>query len=609
MNESIQVVPMLKWTGSHADVFAAVGLADLLASIPDAEPIRIVELSSEFQISAGRPLTDADWPKIPQAPGYPFLKANEKVSVPQRVNDFVDYKAEKAKSERRKLASRSKKSKGGKRTDTAIEQLVEQDRLRDDWRLLQVLNALQGDETANEIHKTIVEETPEAFHSEMGNAIRSISQHRPTNLRWNARTVQIFTPVGAKGYGRLKPDSTDRNDKTKEQWVDPFVDWLKYRGYFQIACPFFQGSKAENVQVLCPVPADISLRALASLARKLRTAGVYGSTPKVDALSALKLAELVVRHSEEYHDPDGEVLPGLSLRGKTAAEVISGIMVTFYQSLGTAKAVSAMYTLALPGWFRIETPEDARDWIETIDEHRRIVLSLNPGDREVPPKQNSDEIGLLILYRRFLEARGENALWALLEFMGKYGPFVMRANGTKQDNRVRWIPRFTDHHFRRVLMGTETCLIDIANDPGFEAVAQAVRQATVGAQHRRAQNKEVWREIRYELLHDLHRTRKVPGNAFVERVMEFVSRYNYENARRRETKNDPKAAPPNVADDELKSFLTLVDLHGASVVGALLAAYGSCKEKWEGDDKGPSGTASGEAEPAGKIEKLKGDQP
>ncbi len=47
----------------------------------------------------------------------------------------------------------------------------------------------------------------------------------------------------------------------------------------------------------------------------------------------------------------------------------------------------------------------------------------------------------------------------------------------------------------------------------------------------------------------------------------------------------PKAAPANVSDEELKSFLGLVNKHGASVVGALLAAYGTCKEKWEGDDQ------------------------
>lgn len=130
-----------------------------------------------------------------------------------------------------------------------------------------------------------------------------------------------------------------------------------------------------------------------------------------------------------------------------------------------------------------------------------------------------------------------------------------------------------------------TTLNEIVNDSGFDAVARAVRQATVTAQNKRARNEEVWREIRYDLLHDIHRTRKVPGNAFLECISEFISRYNYENARQREITKNPKAAPANVSDEELKSFVALLNQHGASTVGALLAAYGTCKEKWEGDEQ------------------------
>ena len=143
-------------------------------------------------------------------------------------------------------------------------------------------------------------------------------------------------------------------------------------------------------------------------------------------------------------------------------------------------------------------------------------------------------------------------------------------------------------------MGNDSRLVDIVSDPGFESVARAVRQSTVTAQNKKARGGNVWREIRYELLHDIHRTRKVPGDAFIECIGEFVSRYNYENARQRETRNDPKAAPANVSDEELKAFLTLVDRHGASVVGALLAAYGSCKEKWEGEDEEQPATRENE---------------
>ena len=45
-------------------------------------------------------------------------------------------------------------------------------------------------------------------------------------------------------------------------------------------------------------------------------------------------------------------------------------------------------------------------------------------------------------------------------------------------------------------MGADSHLLEIMNDPGFEAVAHAVRQATVTSQNKRARRQEVWREIR-----------------------------------------------------------------------------------------------------------------
>jgi hypothetical protein len=568
MNDLVQEFRIPKRTGTHADVFAAVGLADVLASVPEAGAVRIREKGTAFGIYPAQSLSEADWHRIPQTPGYPFLKANEKVKIPPVVTEWVDYKAEKAKADRRKLLLAATKKKGQRTVDAETQQLIQQEQLRDDWRLLQVLNTLQGDETANKVHVTIVSRTSNQFRKELATALAAASQQRTSDLDWYASSVQLFTPVAAKGYSRLKPDSTDRNDKTKEQWVDPFIEWLKYRGYFQVACPFFQGSKAEHIRLLCPVPHDISHRALVAVAHELRTAGVYGGPPKMDALAVLRLADLLVRHSEEYHDPGAEIFPGLSLQGKTPAEAISGVMVTHYQSLGNAKAVSAMSTIALPGWFRIENQHDAEDWLAILDEHQHVIRGLQD--------DHSDEIGLLIAYRRFLEQRGEMAVWSLVGFMEHYGPFLIRAR--EQNRRVR---SFRIDYFRRIVMGTAPQLTTILSDQGFQAVAAAVRRATVNAQAQKAMKKSDYREIRYDLLHELRRKRSLPGVApLVETVSEFISQYNTENARRREM---GKSAPRNVTTEEFMAFAGLIEQYGASIVGALLCAYGSCREPRDED--------------------------
>lgn len=132
-------------------------------------------------------------------------------------------------------------------------------------------------------------------------------------------------------------------------------------------------------------------------------------------------------------------------------------------------------------------------------------------------------------------------------------------------------------------MGVSPSLSSILDDRSFGSVADAVRRATVSAQALKAMGKKDYREIRYGLLEELRRTRNLPGNAFVERVSEFVSKYNAENAKRREMERLRKLTPRNVTTEEFAGFVRLVELHGAPLVGALLAAHASCKRTEEPD--------------------------
>ena len=546
-----------KATGTHGDVLAAVGLADLLSSASNVDQVRIKESPMGFEIHPGPRFAARS---IAQSPGYPFLRTSEKVMVPRGITDWVDYKREREKADRRKklLQGKSRKSVGSE-----VEQLLKQEEARPDWRLLQVLNTLQGDETSNRIHALIIRMKPKELSDLIEGALNAVADGQPSGLGWPANSVQLFTPNAAKGYSRLKPDSTDRNDKTKEQWTDPFIEWLRYRGYFRVACPFFQGQKAENVRLLCPIPSDLSINALEQVASELRSAGIFGGPPKLDSLAVLELAELLIRHSEDYSAvASARPIPGLRIRGKRPADIISGICVTNYQSLGNAKAVSAMAVIALPGWFALQDESDARTFLGILDEHKRVVRSL--------ADDHSDEIGLLVEYRRFLEARGDIAIPMLIDFMARYGMLVLRAR-----EQGRKVPQFTTTYLEKLAMANTQHLSEVLADSGFKAVAAAIRAATVNAQAQKAMNRQDYREIRYELLPDLRRKSSLPGNEpLVRAVSEFISLYNVENARRREL---GKPAPRNVTTEEFESLVRLIEVHGASTVGPMLCAYGSCR--------------------------------
>jgi hypothetical protein len=561
-----------KTTGTHADVFAAVGLADLLAQLPDGGDVTIREEPSAFIVTPPRALTAEDLARLPTGPGYQFLKANDNVKVPPEAGGaFIDYKAEKARADAYRAAVQAARGKGKGPPDPQLLEQAQQLRPPPEWRLMQVLNTLQGDDAANATLVAILRQTPEQAAQRLTKELAAVHRGEPSGSPLPGTLVQLFTPNAAKGYGRLKPDSTSRNDKTKDQWADPFWEWMKYRGYWNVAYPFFQGSKSEHIRLFCPVPANIRFTALRDVVRELRRSTVFAEGPKLDALATLQIARLLIEHSEEFAAVSGaEAIYGLHIAGLRPSEVISGLMVTHYQSLGSAKAISAMATLALPGWFPINNAENARTWREILDEHQRIIRGLN--------ESHSDEIGLLVKYRRFLEQRGEPALMALLDFAGEYGSFWLRIFGGAER---RWPRRFTTSLLGRVVESMAPSMVAILEDPGFQAVAAAVRRATVSAQAQKAMGQRQIREIRYDLLPDLRRKRTLPtAEPFMEAVAEFVSLYNVENARRREA---GMPAPRNVTTDEFAAFTRLVESHGASLVGALLCAFGSCREPREPD--------------------------
>lgn len=539
-----------KVTGTHADVFAAVGLADLLS--PVAERCTIVNLGSAFCLEVQPAITAEICADLPVEPGYRFLRPNEKASVPDIVKrDYLDYPAEKARAARYNAARLEARRAG---TELAADMAA--DKPRPDWRLYQALNALQGDDATNKLALAILNEAPEGFAQTICNSIERLRSGKRSPVKWPVALVQLFNPQAAKGYARLKPDSTDRNDATKNAFADPFLDWLRFRGYFAIAAPYFLGSKGESVRLLCPVPQRVDFRMLTDAVAKLRSRAAAGSAPKLDSLSVLNLAEILIEGSDLFQ-----------AGGFAPAQVVSGVMIANYQSMGQAKAVTSLEQLALPDWFPIHTQADSELWLEILGEHRAVIRSLRD-DR-------SDEIGLALKYRRYLEKRGRTALISLAGFMEDYGIFLLRER--EQGRRLK---QFQTVHMEKIFMQGEG-YSDMLSNPGFRAVAEAIRSATVSAQAMKAMKRPDYREIRYDLLHELRRKRSLPGvGPFLDSVGEFVATYNAESARRLEL--GKRTGIKRVTTEEWMAFVELTSRQkDASVIGALLCAYASCREPRE----------------------------
>lgn len=575
-----------KSTGTHGDVLAAAGLADLLASAVGAQSIRLREDGPRFHVEPSHPVDLLE--ELATSPGYPYLRVKtEPVPPGVPAGDVVSYLDERRRVDLFNQTRQAIRAQKASETDPEVGQLLEANRPRADWRLLQVLNVLQGFKNTNRLHALIAATDPDRLRQQVARGLARLQAGEPSALPWAVSSVQLFNPNAAKGYSALKPRGTDRNDRTKEQWTDPLLEWLRYRGYFACACPFITGSKGQHVRLLCPVPADISLAGLRDVAVRLRAARIYGSAPKLDALAVIHLARILIERSEFGDQPPDIVAElGIHLGDRTPARVISSLAITNYQSLGQARAVSELARLAVPDWFPIRGPDDARAWLEILEEHRRVVSALRD-DR-------SDEIGLLIAYRRFLEQRGRKAADALIDFMGAYGAYLVPAR-----DRGRRLPSFTTSHAHRVIGGLMAEYAAILDSPGFQAVAAAIRRSTVSAQALKAMRASDYREIRYDLLPEIRRKRALPKpDPLIETLADFIASYNYENARRREMR---KQAPPNVTTDQFREVVALIEEHGAPLVGALLAAYGSCREPREPE---APGVEAGEEQQGPDVEAM-----
>jgi hypothetical protein len=553
MPEIAREVRVPKNTGTHADVLAAVGLGEILAeALGSREAVTILDEGPAFLLRAIRPVTERDILGLRAGAGYPFLKT--KGSPPASVSDVLDYGVEKARFDRwRGERQALKKAAKG---ESEIAEILADLAPRPDWRHWQVVNTLQGDGATNAM---AVAATDAGFPSEMVAALRDFVASGKSGAPWKVSLVQIFSPTAGKGYSRLKPDSTARN-ALPDHWCDPLLEWARHRGYFSAAAPQFMG---DDIRIFTPVPAEISIAHLHLITARLNAQYLPGDVrPKRDALAALVVARLLIEHSDLRGGP-------VPLAKRRLNRIISGLTVAHYQSLGQAKALSETGAIGIPGWFEIADGPAADQLLESLEEHRSVISGLRD--------DHSDEIGLLGTYRRFLEMRGDNAVDALLDFAAAYGHFALRIRAQNQKRRPF---QLRARNLERLIMSTVPRYGVILKDAGLRAVADAIRNSTVLAQYWKSKGQD-HREVRYDILPDLRRKRLLSRGAFLEALSDFIVAYNAENARRREM---GKPAPGSVTDVEFGAIATLIDEHGASLIGAMVCALGTCRQDRGGEE-------------------------
>jgi hypothetical protein len=304
-------------------------------------------------------------------------------------------------------------------------------------------------------------------------------------------------------------------------------------------------------------PGNLNAGALGRLSDEFFRLRLPWSSAQIDLQGALGLAKILVRQLtpdelDEYEET-------------TPRDFVSGLQTAYFKSLGSACALANVGFIGLPGWFPV-TSENSEEWLEILEEHMEVLRVLN--------EERSEEAELLFLYRDFLSADKGQALnvESLFEFLSSYAPFLVRAR-----ERKRYVRQFTTSNLRRLLMSLNRRFREIVEDPGFRAVAGAIRRSTVTEQYHKSKGKQVFK-IEYGLFQDFKRKARFPDQ-FVEALSEFVNSYNAQNARREEQlkgKGGRRRARLTVGD--LDSVVELIDTHGSEPVAMLLIAYGSARD-------------------------------
>ena len=126
-------------------------------------------------------------------------------------------------------------------------------------------------------------------------------------------------------------------------------------------------------------------------------------------------------------------------------------------------------------------------------------------------------------------------------------------------------------------------LTQIITDPGFRAIAKAIRRATVTAQYYATQQNGYPYEVRYGLGHELLRSAAYPQE-FLGALSVFVQAYTSENARieeriaKKSLPDMPNFHRPPIRDTDLDHIVALVDAFGSELISKMLVAYGYARD-------------------------------
>jgi hypothetical protein len=572
MNQSVFYVD--KTTDTFADVLLTYGVATLLDHLlrdnVGQRTVRVKDAGSVYAIELEEPIRES-YLNIPWFCDLPFLKAWGKEPPDGWTANVVDYDAEWKRFNNyleayKQLPSEAKHSSAipDEHPGLAAIQMM---RPHTNWDVLSQIppmyaisaytNGLKGWFESRACFPDLLKILLDLFTNTPNNIDKASSAWTSLKKKYELDTahdaatpVQIVNPSMGKGFNRPKADGATRLDNLDSFWP---LEYLKFWGMFQASLPrLIKNSKDRKTYVLRPK--NISLDTLKKVFKKLKLIKRYTSI-KMDVLMAIRYTDVFLKQWLAGQLDDVRY-------GQQPGDHISGLDVAYYKKMGRASSVLNLAEISVPQWMVIESEEQAQEYRALLEEHRRVVDSLNEG--------RGEEYSLLQLYRDFLSGR---VLRPFFEFNAGYASLTM-----SRLERGQWAPRFSTNYMEVIIMTTDEKLSPILEASGFQNIAAAIRRSTVTPQYFKSKGKKGPYDIRYGLGNDLLRQAAYPEQ-FVQSLSQFLHEYNRETAQVQERyKGKPPIRRATVTTEDIQQVVELIDTYGSQTVANLLVAFGYARE-------------------------------
>jgi len=377
----------------------------------------------------------------------------------------------------------------------------------------------------------------ECSQSEIEQELKEYIRNKKLTIE-KINALQDINPDKGKGVNQGKASGI-RPEGVSDFWLRQLIRFSGAWSSF-ISRYFDKDYKTYSI-----VPHSISNEYIRSVYRGIKPYIRGKESIKIDILMIhLITIELIKRHHdyERYED------------FFSPADKISGFQMAYYQNLGQRPAVTNIGFLGLPDFIRVESIESGNVWIGLFNEHQKIISGID--------ENNSSNIRMLQAYRQFLSA---SDFMAFFDFCFDYADFLIRSIDAKK----YFINPLTITNME-VLMCTKSNFSAILSNPGFRAVAEAIRNSTIVP---------IIHDNKKDIVFGLSNRLKIASRnpeSLMEEISLFAQHYNEEIMLKDYHQQLHKSY---LKTEDLESFCALLDEgHSSKLIAGMLIAYGYAKE-------------------------------